>query len=136
MIFAFNSAFFSLTIKLYRESLFTWNLMHCNLGSVSKFAMSVVVIENLWNLFVQHFIFWLCFCFINYFYVVLYRNLFISRDHFGLRHHTIVALKFDMAHKKMMCAPVGRITVTYGPYNCTSCAGNRDLHTYFVSTGS
>jgi hypothetical protein len=24
-----------------------------------------------------------------------------------------------------MCAPVGRITVTYGPYNCTSCAGNR-----------
>jgi hypothetical protein len=35
-----------------------------------------------------------------------------------------------------MCAPVGRNTVTYGPYNCTSCAGNRDLHTYFVSTGS
>ena len=25
-----------------------------------------------------------------------------------------------------MCAPVGCITITYGPYNCTSCAGNRD----------
>jgi hypothetical protein len=35
-----------------------------------------------------------------------------------------------------MCAPLGRITVTYGPYNCTSCLGNRDLHTYLcVQTG-
>jgi hypothetical protein len=62
---------------------------------------------------------------------------FSSRAWQQLQHrNTCIAIshckKSENWWQKMMCAPAGRITATYGPYHCTSCAGNRDLHTYFV----